>query len=175
MKPQNLYLGINPIIVRYVVRYVRYYAKCIKRLKCFTHESIEDIEQELFCMIWPTVKKYDETKSSFPTFVSQLVKCRTINLIKKQSCKKRGGREGISYIDSEALDGIVDERYHFADEVADRIDANYVISILPEEWQTLCKQLEVLSIPEAAEINEIPKTTVYNTLDRIKRRAKKFF
>ncbi|APR98649.1 RNA polymerase sigma factor [Wolbachia endosymbiont of Folsomia candida] len=171
MKSKNSYSGINPIIVRYV----RYYAKCIKRLKCFAHESIEDVEQELFCMIWPTVEKYDEAKSSFPTFVCQLVKCRAINLIRKQSCKKRGGKEGVSYIDPDVLDGMIDERYHFSDEVADRIDADYVISTLPPEWQTLCKQLEVLSIPEAAEVNQMSRTTVYNTLDRVKRRTKKFF
>lgn len=171
MKPKNSYKGIDPIIVRYV----KYYAKRIKHLKCFAHESIEDIEQELLCMIWPTLEKYDESRSSFPTFVCQLVKSRASNLISRQSCQKRGGKEGISYVDPDVLDNMIDEKYHFVNEVADRIDANYVISTLPPEWQTLCKQLEVLSIPEAAEVNKISRTTVYNTLDRVNRRTKKFF
>ena len=171
MKSQNSYKGIDPIIIRYV----KYYAKCIKCLKCFAHESIEDIEQELLCMIWPTLDQYDESRSSFATFICQLVRSRALNLITKQSCQKRGGKEGISYVDPNVLDQMIDEKYHFSDEVADRIDANYVISTLPQEWQTLCKQLEVLSVPEAAEVNEISKTTVYNTLNRVKRRTKKFF
>lgn len=171
MKSKNSYSGIDPIIVKYV----RHYAKCIKNLKCFVHDSLEDIEQELFCMIWPAIEKYDESRSSFSTFVCQLTKCRAINLINKQICKKRGGRQGIFYVDPDDLHEVVDDKCRSITEITTRIDVNDVISTLPQEWQVLCRQLEFFSVPEIAEINGIPRTTVYNTLQRIRRHIKNFF
>lgn len=171
MKSKNSYSGTNPI----VVRYVRYYAKCLKCLECFADDSIEDVEQELFLLIWPTVINYDENNSRFAFFVSQLVKCRAINLVYRRSCQKRGGKQGVSYIDHTVLDSIADEKYSFADEIAARIDLDEVISRLPKEWQVLCRQLEVLSVPEVAELNGLARTTIYDILRRIRKRTKKLF
>ncbi|MDX5526273.1 MAG: sigma-70 family RNA polymerase sigma factor [Wolbachia endosymbiont of Andrena nigroaenea] len=171
MKSQNSYSGINPI----VVKYVKYYVKYLKRLKCFADESIEDIEQELFLLVWSTIIQYDESKSCFVAFVKQLVKCRAINLVYRQSCEKRGGKQGILYIDHTILDNIADERCRFEDEIADRSDLDYIVSTLPQEWQVLCRQLEIFSVPEVAEIRGIARTTVYDILRRIRRHTKKSF
>ncbi len=44
----KLKTGVDPI----VVQNIRYQARRLKLFECFTHETHEDLEQELFCEIW---------------------------------------------------------------------------------------------------------------------------
>ena len=84
MKSKNSYLGIDSI----VVKWIKYYSRSLNKNRYFINESLEDIEQELFCEVWPCLNQYDETRSSFSTFVAQLTKSRANNLLLKRKCIK---------------------------------------------------------------------------------------
>ncbi|WP_341823136.1 hypothetical protein [Wolbachia endosymbiont (group A) of Clivina fossor] len=45
---KNSYQGIDSTIVKHV----RFQASRLKSKSCFINESLEDIEQELFCQVW---------------------------------------------------------------------------------------------------------------------------
>ncbi|MGL9717279.1 MAG: sigma-70 family RNA polymerase sigma factor [Wolbachia sp.] len=169
MQSRNSYSGVDPIIVKNV----KYRAKCVKRYRCFAHDSLCDIEQELFCSIWPSINKYRKDKGCFAAYVSQLTKCRSINLINKRLCIKRGGRAGILFIDSTTLDNMIGKKCFSENEITTQIDIEDVISKLPEKWQIICEQLKTLNVKEVAKVNEMSRTTIYSILKKIKQRVQK--
>ncbi|NUY39248.1 hypothetical protein GO684_00630 [Wolbachia endosymbiont of Litomosoides brasiliensis] len=58
------------------------------------------MKQKLFCSVWLSINRYEESRSSFTTFVSQVTKYRAINLINKRLCVKCGSGAGLLFIDS---------------------------------------------------------------------------
>lgn len=156
MQSRNSFSGIDPI----VIKYIKYYAYCLKYVDCFIHESLEDIELELFCEVWPCLSLYDETRSSFNTFVANLTRHRARNLLRNQLCTKRQINFGID-------DNIPDCKY-LENDIMVYIDVKNIISKLPESHRKLCELLKVSTITEASKITGIPKTTVYNILRQIR-------
>ncbi len=56
---KNSYQGIDSTIVKHV----RFQASRLKSKSCFINESLEDIEQELFCQVWQYLNQHDEKRS----------------------------------------------------------------------------------------------------------------
>ncbi|WP_264374869.1 MULTISPECIES: sigma-70 RNA polymerase sigma factor region 4 domain-containing protein [unclassified Wolbachia] len=156
MKSKNSFSGVDPIIVKYI----KYYASCLNHTNCFIDRSLEDIELELFCEVWPCLSLYDKTRSSFNTFVANLTRRRARNLLRNQLCTKRQINFGID-------DNIPDSKY-LEDDIMVYIDVKNIISKLPKSHRKLCELLKVSTITEAAKITGIPKTTVYNILRQIR-------
>ncbi|WP_265036341.1 sigma-70 family RNA polymerase sigma factor [Wolbachia endosymbiont (group A) of Anomoia purmunda] len=149
MKLQNYHI---------VIKNVKYQAYRLKLAKCFINEAHEDLEQELFCEIWPCLDQYDEDKSSFNTFVARLTENKAINLLKKQRCAKRDINNYISIDVTELLES----------EITKRIDVDYMISVLPKEWQNICEQLKFFNLHEVAKINNVSRTTLNNIIKKIR-------
>lgn len=147
----KLKTGVDPI----VVQNIRYQARRLKLFECFTHETHEDLEQELFCEIWTYLDRYDESKGSFNTFVARLTERRANNLLEKQLCIKHNINNYINIEKTEA----------FEDEVAKRTDVDYMISTLPRKMQKICEQLKYFNLYEVAKMNNISRTTL-NTMVR---------
>ncbi|WP_353275764.1 RNA polymerase sigma factor [Wolbachia endosymbiont (group A) of Pipizella viduata] len=156
MQSRNSFSGIDPIIVKYI----KYYASCLNHVGCFIHESLEDIELELFCEVWPDLNRYDETRSSFNTFVANLTKYRARDLLRSQLRAKHQIDFGID-------DDIPDCKYLESDMMV-YIDVKNIISKLPKSHRDLCELLKVFTITEVSKITGIPKTTVYNILRQIR-------
>ncbi|WP_353269658.1 sigma-70 family RNA polymerase sigma factor [Wolbachia endosymbiont (group A) of Myopa testacea] len=156
MRSRNSFSGIDST----VVKYIKYYAYCFKSTDCFIHYSLEDIELELFCEIWPCLSLYDKTRSSFNTFVANLTRSRARNFLRNQLCTKRQINFGID-------DTIPDCKYLESDMIV-HIDVKNIISQLPQSHKKLCELLKICTITEAAKITGIPKTTVYNILRQIR-------
>ncbi|WP_341810099.1 sigma-70 family RNA polymerase sigma factor [Wolbachia endosymbiont (group A) of Apotomis capreana] len=156
MKSKNIYKGINPTIIKYV----KYHALKLKSKSCFADESLEDIEQELICQIWPYLSHYDETRSSFNTFIDRLVNSRARNLLHKHQCMKYSMVFG--------LDDNIPDYKHFEDEVSLYFDMADIISTLPENWKNLCILLNDFTVAEVAEITGIPLSSVYYILKQMR-------
>ncbi|WCR59252.1 MAG: hypothetical protein PG978_000688 [Wolbachia endosymbiont of Ctenocephalides felis wCfeF] len=158
MQSRNSFLGVDPV----VVKYIRYYANYLNRTGYFTHGSLEDIELELFCEVWPYLNQYDETRSSFNTFVANLTKCRALNLLRNQLCAKRQ----VNFI----IDDDIPDCRCFESDMMVHIDVDNIISKLPKSHSDLCELLKVFTITEVSKITGIPKTTIYNILRQIRDR-----
>ncbi|WP_265042080.1 sigma-70 family RNA polymerase sigma factor [Wolbachia endosymbiont (group B) of Melanostoma mellinum] len=141
-----------------IVKNVKYQAYRLKLAKCFIDENNEDLEQELFCEIWPCLDQYDEDKSSFNTFVARLTENKAINMLKKQQCAKRNINNYIS----------IDVTDLFEGEITKRIDVDYMISVLPKEWQNICEQLKFFNLHEVAKMNNVSRTTLNNIIKKIR-------
>lgn len=155
---KNKYCGVDPIIIRNI----RYQAKRLKLSKCFSHETREDLEQELFCEVWTYLNQYDQEKGKFSTFVAKLAEHRANNLLKKQLCVKRGNQaDDISNVEQ------VMATESFETKVATRIDVDYMISTLPEKLQAICQQLKFFNLSEVAQMNNISRSTLTRTIEKI--------
>ncbi|BET27965.1 hypothetical protein wCauATS_01670 [Wolbachia pipientis] len=141
-----------------IVKNVKYQAYRLKLAKCFIDENNEDLEQELFCEIWPCLDQYDEDKSSFNTFVARLTENKAINMLKKQQCAKRNINNHIS----------IDVTELFESEITKRIDVDYMISVLPKKWQNICEQLKFFNLHEVAKMNNVSRTTLNNIIKKIR-------
>lgn len=141
-----------------IVKNVKYQAYRLKFAKCFIDENHEDLEQELFCEIWPYLDQYDEDKSSFNTFVARLTENKAINLLKKQRCAKRDINNYIN----------IDVTELFEREITKRIDVDYMISILPKKWQNICEQLKFFNLHVVAKMNNVSRTTLNNIIKKIR-------
>ncbi|MFT0820043.1 MULTISPECIES: RNA polymerase sigma factor [Wolbachia] len=154
---KNSYQGIDSTIVKHV----RFQASRLKSKNCFINESLEDIEQELFCQVWQYLNQHDEKRSSFSTFVARLANYCARNMLRNQLCLKRN----ITFDDIN--DDIPDHRNSEIEAII-RNDINNIISTLSEKDSNLCQLLKVFTITEASVITKIPKTTIYRTLKRIR-------
>lgn len=142
-----------------IVKNVKYQARRLKLSKCFTHETREDLEQELFCEVWPYLDKYDENKGSFSAFVRKLTEHRANNLLNKQLCMKRDINNYVN----------IEKEECFADDIEKRADVDYMISILPSKWQKICEQLKHFNLCEVAKMNNISRTTLNNIILKIRK------
>ncbi|MBD0392279.1 sigma-70 family RNA polymerase sigma factor [Wolbachia endosymbiont of Pentalonia nigronervosa] len=150
MKSKNSYSGIDPK----VVGLVKFYAKS---LKYSADQSIEDIEQDLFCEFFSCLNQYDETKGSLSTFAKQVIKNRIHNLTRKHI-----------HTTPNLKNCMQQESYCFEDESILRVDVERIISKLPEKWQVLCKQLKYHSITEVAHMHNMSRTTLHRILKKMR-------
>lgn len=158
---KNKYRGVDPVIIRNV----RYQAKRLKLSKCFSHETREDLEQELFCEVWTYLNQYDQERGKFSTFVAKLTEHRANNLLQKQLCIKRSNHtDDLSNVEQ------IMATESFEDKVAVRIDVDYMISTLPEKLQTICQQLKFFNLSEVAQMNNISRATLNRTIERIRKK-----
>jgi len=153
MKSRNSYSGIDPK----VVNLIKFYARQYRSLKCFADQDIEDIEQDLFCKFFSCLDQYDETRGSLSTFTNQVIKNHINNLIRNHSRTTPNLKNCMQ-----------PESYCPEDEAIQRIDVEQIISTLSEEQQVWCEQLKYYTIAEVADMNDISRTTLYNTLKKIR-------
>lgn len=166
MASKNSYTGINPKIVTNI----RYYAKLLKKDQSFSHEDIEDVEQDLLLDCWPILAKYNEFEEQYDAFVTQLIKSRARNLREKQLCKKRA----IDFVDEIDDELCKEGGESFEYDSAVRIDVNETIAKLPSKLKKICKLL--MKYNEVSEISKqtgIPQQTIYSAIKRL-RKDKKF-
>ncbi|APR99009.1 RNA polymerase sigma factor [Wolbachia endosymbiont of Folsomia candida] len=158
MKSKNSYSGIDPIIVKYV----RYHAYYLKYINYFAHESLEDIEQELFCEVLPFLDQYDEKRSSYNTFIAKVTQCRARNLLRSQSSAKHQITFGV--------DDSLPDCKHLESGMIARIDVSEMMSRLPKSYRNICELLKIFNISEISKMTGIPKTTIYNVIRQIRSR-----
>ncbi|WP_168464776.1 sigma-70 family RNA polymerase sigma factor [Wolbachia endosymbiont of Ctenocephalides felis wCfeT] len=156
MKSKNSFLGVNTT----VIRWVKYYANRLNYNRYFINESLEDIEQELFCEVWPRLNQYDETRGSFGTFVAQLTRSCANNLLLKRKRTE-------CFIEFDVDDDIPDHRC-FEHDTAARFDVDYIFATLLEPERSICELLKSFTATEVAKITGMPRTTIYNILKQIR-------
>lgn len=156
MKSRNIYTGMDST----VIKYAKYHAFQLQSTGYFDDEIIEDTEQELLSLIWPYLSQYDETRSSFNTFVSRLANSRARNLLRK--------RQFMKYSMVFGLDDNISDHKHLENEVAMRFDVADIILTLSQTRRDLCELLEDFTIAEVAEITGIPKSSVYYILKQMR-------
>jgi DNA-directed RNA polymerase specialized sigma24 family protein len=71
-----------------IVNSVRYYARKLKANIRFETEEICDLEQELMLFVCTKMNRFNDQKSQVGTFVSQILKNHTANLIREKYAKK---------------------------------------------------------------------------------------
>lgn len=160
MRSHNNYLGIEPEIIKQL----KYHAWRLKQLKCFELHDIEDIEQDLLIEIYSSISKFDKAKSSLNTFINNVIKRRSNNLISKELCIKRNGKT-IS-LDQEDNNGqsIIDyltDNHSFEDSV----DINRIINQLPQSLKKLCEQLKLFTITEVSQMSNRSRASIYRDLE----------
>ncbi|WCR54378.1 MAG: hypothetical protein PG981_001400 [Wolbachia endosymbiont of Ctenocephalides orientis wCori] len=155
---KNSYLGVNPIIVKYV----KHYANYLKSINYFTHESLEDIEQELLCEIWPRLDQYNKKKSSYSTFVAKVTQSCARNLSRNHSYS----RHRVTF----CIDDDLPDCKYLESEMISRVDVNEIISRLTKSYRNIFELLKIFNISEVSKITGVPKTTIYNIIKHVRNR-----
>lgn len=150
-----------------IVSNVKKYAQLLKRNNAFKSIDIDDIEQELFCEILPSLNKYDEQCGNLEHFVRMILKRRSINLLKKFRRKKRY----YCVSSSENIDRTPypDESFaHQQNLLEQRADVKRLLSFLPLKYKVLSNLLSKHTSVEAAHILNVHRLAVLRNLNQIK-------
>ncbi len=164
----NHYTGLPP----YLISQVRYHARRLHRHPAICNMSVEDIEQELVLAFLLRQGTYEASKASWPTFIDRVLTYHCYHLIEKANAQKRD-------VDTVSLEACC-EQYSDSDidELCDvlantaidelQIDLERIINVLPPHLAILLVNLQTHSVREIVQTTKIPRSTLYDTLLRLR-------
>jgi RNA polymerase sigma factor (sigma-70 family) len=161
-------------------------ARRLARRPGFSHEDIEDIEQELALKLWESRSAFRPEKGSHEAFVTVVVNRAVSNILRERAAAKRdhrrvtslntkvpGGPESPGDLGSSLAQDAHDarlgssprspeERADLAFDVAEQLDS------LPEGQRDLAERLKSQTVSEAAREMGVPRTTVQDAARRLR-------
>lgn len=178
---QYRYSGVDS----YAAFFVSYKAKVLIRTPHYTHDDLEDIEQELmlaYLLAWPS---FDPDKGNPKSFIKAVINNRAAEMLREAEAQKRWtGLKTISLStpvadDSDAtvadqIDSngslwgdVFSTQSHAAAEQS--MDAQKLLAQLPDDLRQTYRLLTEYSVTEAAELLGIPRTTMSSRLKKLKK------
>ena len=161
---------IDPAIMQKVMKN----ALRMKCVKCFAHEGIDDLQQQLLCKVLTCLDKFNPKKGQLVTFLNRALFLEVKRLITKQGRFKRGKGVTMMSLDQgvNAGDGNYDLNAHEAfSNVTDTVaktelvaDVHCVIEQLPEVQQMFCDMVPEFTITEIARLHGRTRISVYREL-----------
>ncbi len=178
---QYRYSGVDS----YAAFFVSYKAKVLIRTPHYTHDDLEDIEQELmlaYLLAWPS---FDPDKGNPKSFIKAVVNNRAAEMLREAEAQKRWtGLKTLSLstpiaedadatlgdlvTSEESLWGYVfGAQSHNAAE--QKMDHERMLAELPKDLRQTYRLLMEYSVTEAAELLGIPRTTMSSRLKKLKK------
>ncbi|MEW5980159.1 MAG: RNA polymerase subunit sigma-24 [Acidobacteriota bacterium] len=181
----NRYEDIEP----YAVRILRRKAHQLTGRAGFTASDHEDIEQDIVLDLLVRLPKYDPSRSQYRTFVNRLIKHKVATILEARRAEKRNCDTCVLSVDKEmghenadgrVLNGrtLLDEysfrasqaSRSFAEQVNLYRDVPRIVSTLPVGERELCHRLRTKCLKQVSEETGVPRATIYEAVDRIRRR-----
>lgn len=169
----------------YAVFFVSKKAKILIRTPHYTHDDLEDLEQELmlaYLLAWPS---FDPDKGNPKSFITAVVNNRAAEMLREIEAQKRwtglktlslstpvaddaDATIGDQITSDESLWGdVFGAQGHIAAE--QNMDAEKILARLPEDLAQTYRLLMEYSVTEAAELLGIPRTTMSGRLKKLKK------
>jgi RNA polymerase sigma factor (sigma-70 family) len=178
---QHRYSGVDS----YAAFFVSYKAKVLIRTPHYTHDDLEDIEQELmlaYLLAWPS---FDPDKGNPKSFIKAVVNNRAAEMLREAEAQKRWtGLKTISLstpvtddTDATIGDQITSDESLWGDvfgaqshgAAEQKMDHERMLAALPKDLRQTHRLLMEHSVTEAAEILGIPRTTMSSRLKKLKK------
>jgi RNA polymerase sigma factor (sigma-70 family) len=158
----------------------------------FTKSDIKDLEQELWLDLLNRENRFDPVKGAETTFIAMIIDNRVATIKEHRSAKKRDYRTRIDSLDEEieGEDGSKMLRHEIvtkdtylsksgdmgrveADQLDRRADISLAIQSLSPRQRMIARLLQTFSITDAARISGVPRTTVNEIRNAIRKKFKK--
>ncbi len=164
----NHYTGLPP----YLISQMRYHARRLHRHPAVCSMDVEDIEQELILAFLLRQDTYEASKASWPTFIDRVLTYHGYHLIEKAKAQKR-------HVNTVSLDAYCEQHSdsdigELCDVIANtaidelQIDVERITNVLPPHLAILLINLQTHSVREIAQATKIPRSTLYDTLLRLR-------
>lgn len=156
---KNTHTGIDPKIVSSV----RYYVRKLKSNRHFARDEIEDLEQELMVFVFAKLNIFEPQKSTLSTFVSNVLKNKVRNLIKKRKSQKSEYSHSIFSLDDSIQTSDNCER------LFETVDINvFIHNKIPKNLQQTCELLKDFTVDEIAKMLGKSQSAIYRHVERIR-------
>jgi RNA polymerase sigma factor (sigma-70 family) len=178
---KNRYGGVD----LYAVKHVSFKARVLLRTPHYTHDDLEDIEQELmlaYLLAWPS---FDPDKGNPKSFIKAVVNNRAAEMLREAEAQKRWtGLKTLSLstpvtddTDSTIGDQITSDESLWGDVFSAQsqstaeqsMDAEKLLAQLPDDLRQTYRLLMEYSVTEAAGLLGIPRTTMSSRLKKLKK------
>ncbi len=178
---QHRYRGVDS----YAASFVSFKAKVLIRTPHYTHDDLEDLEQELmlaYLLAWPS---FDPDKGNPKSFIKTVINNRAAEMLREAEAQKRWtGLKTISLstpisddTDATISDQIMSDESLWGDvfgmhshAMAEQsIDTQKLLAELPDDLRQTYRLLMEYSVTEAAGLLGIPRTTMSSRLKKLKK------
>ena len=178
---KNRYGGVDS----YAASFVSFKAKVLIRTPHYTHDDLEDIEQELmlaYLLAWPS---FDPGKGNPKSFIKAVVNNRAAEMLREAEAQKRWtGLKTLSLSTPIAEDGdatlgdlVTSEQSLWGDvfgaqshgAMEQKMDHERLLAELSKDLRQTYRLLMEYSVTEAAELLGIPRTTMSSRLKKLKK------
>ena len=170
-------------------KFIRHKTRQLVGRAGLTRSDREELDQELKLRLIERFPQFDPQKADWKSFVTTVIERQVATMLQARSRLKRSGAETIVSLSEESSD---DEG--LATELADQVtlehaqavsrefdrslhehaevehDLAVVLSQLPPEERHVCELLQQVSLSEAARQLNVPRTTLYATVARLRER-----
>ena len=178
---RNRYDVLHP----YATQTIRFHAQRLARGTLFPGMTAEDHQQELALDLWRRLPAYDPERAGLATFIDRIVRRRVSDLITSAHTAARDGeRQTISLDSAEDGDGTgLSDQVSTSEglwagpadlehEVSLRHDLGRFIALLPPALRRCCAILISGSVGEAIHEEKLHRSSYYEALGRLRRRAR---
>ncbi|MBF0180606.1 MAG: sigma-70 family RNA polymerase sigma factor [Magnetococcales bacterium] len=166
MKSGNSFHGIDGN----AVRAIRFKARQLSFLPCFSRSEVEDLEQEMVIDVLHRLPHFDPSRASLPTFLNRIVGHCAATLIARQKTKSLGDKaEMLSLDDLESgIEQVMTVIPLGMDHIDLSVDVNRLLVRLPNEHRRICHHIMFWDQPFRSCRLGMSRTTFYRRLDEIR-------
>ncbi len=147
-------MGANahPDLSEYAARLIKYKAKQLVGRFGFTRSDGADIEQDLSLMLLQQMRHFDRKRGNERTFVSRIVNCKVVSIIRHRAALRRNFYRVRSIDDAAGgVEHSVAAAFVVEESPPDRaIDLTATIQSLDPDLQNVCSLIMTGSVAEAA-------------------------
>jgi RNA polymerase sigma-70 factor (ECF subfamily) len=178
---RNYYDVLHP----YATQTIRFHAQRLARGTLFPGMTAEDHQQELALDLWRRLPAYDPERAGLATFIDRIVRRRVSDLITSAHTAARGGERQTMSLDSteDGEDAGLADQFSTSEglwagpadlehEVSLRHDLGRFIALLPPALRRCCAILMSGSVSEAIQKEKLHRSSYYEALGRLRRRAR---
>ncbi len=182
----------NGTLNQYAAALIQKKARSLVGRYGFTDADVEDIEQDLWLDLLKRESRFDPERGAETTFIAMIIDNRVATIVEHQSAEKRGYETVVQSLDDKIDCGdepgilrheVVNQDTYLvesweaawieADRRHRRAEIDRAIEALPAKLQEIARLLETVSITDAARITGIPRTTVNEMRNAIRKEFKK--
>jgi DNA-directed RNA polymerase specialized sigma24 family protein len=178
---RNCYDVLHP----YATQTIRFHAQRLARGTLFPGMTAEDHQQELALDLWRRLPAYDPERAGLATFIDRIVRRRVSDLITSAHTAARDGERQTMSLDSaedgdgaaladqlSTSEGLWAGPADLEHEVSLRHDLGRFIALLPPALRRCCAILMSGSVGEAIQKESLHRSSYYEGLGRLRRRAR---
>jgi RNA polymerase sigma-70 factor (ECF subfamily) len=168
----------------YADRLIRIKARQLARRPEFQSWDPEDIEQELTLDLLQRLLHHDPARASRNTFIARAVEHKVASLIEHRTRTKRhcptemmslddpaSGEDGEIVPRSETIDPATLQRVPTPSDTPElAVDLALAMEDLPDDMRDLCERLRTETVSEIARRLGIPRSTLYESIRRLRQR-----